>query len=306
MDTLKYYQTRALRAPKTGDVGVEIEVEAEALLPEVNSKGWKTKEEGSLRGVGREYVTTKPMSIGVLRERLDYIEDRIRRESVGLQEGSPRTSVHVHVNITDQELPHIWNQVVAFWLFENVLVRYCGEEREGNLFCLRLKDSEGIIADVFRDLKSKVPFVSFVPDNTRYAAQNLAALEQFGSIEYRSMRGTVSAELIYEWASELVNLRNNSRMFSNPIELMDTYYRTEKPSDFMYRFFSREFVARLKVNYRDIDDLIEENLGAVIPVAYHHDWDRWYTRIKKANTPVVPVLVNDFDAIPIEWVNRNA
>ena len=42
----------------------------------------------------------------------------------------------------------------------------------------------------------------------RYAAINLAAMNKYGSIEFRSMRGTFDFEVIKIWCTALVSLRN--------------------------------------------------------------------------------------------------
>lgn len=58
---MKVHNLLGLAAPKLGSVGLELEVEAQNPLPVVNEKSWKTKDDGSLRGFGAEYVSKGPI-----------------------------------------------------------------------------------------------------------------------------------------------------------------------------------------------------------------------------------------------------
>src|SRR3546814_4523614 len=61
---------------------------------------------------------------------------------------------------------------------------------------------------------------------------NVKALGDYGSLEFRAMRGTRDMDLIYSWAETLLNLREFAKQFDNPAEIADTF-RMRGPSNFM-------------------------------------------------------------------------
>src|SRR3546814_8513519 len=73
---------------------------------------------------------------------------------------------------------------------------------------------------------------------------NVKALGDYGSLEFRAMRGTRDMDLIYSWAETLLNLREFAKQFDNPAEIADTF-SMRGPSNFMgdalggnYKLFS--------------------------------------------------------------------
>src|SRR3546814_10984266 len=69
-------------------------------------------------------------------------------------------------------------------------------------------------------------------DNLRYASMNVKALGDYGSLEFRAMRGTRDMDLIYSWAENLLHLREFAKQFDNPAEIADTF-SMRGPSNFM-------------------------------------------------------------------------
>ena len=276
-------------ASKGGDVGIEIEVESKNPLPPIENDLWISKKEDSLRFNGMEYITNRPIKVNP--EKYGKIEQLISKlEKYEIIQDSLRTSVHVHVNVSKLDLLHIYNAMCAYWLFENVLTRFCGEDREGNLFCLRLKDAEALAHYVIDGLNSKNgnPFYNLT-DRVRYAGMNTNALNKFGSLEFRTMRGTLRPKLIDEWSTELYNLVTNAGQFNHPAHMFDVYLLLSK-HEFMAKFFSENFAAKLrKIN--GWEDMIDESAALVCTIAYEKDWPKWYESIKAywadGNKPVL-------------------
>ena len=125
-----------------GDLGIESEVEGFNLPQQVT--GFHTTHDGSLRGEALEYVFKKPESI----ERADKLVKMLcLKLNTKTSEAriTERCGIHVHVNVQNLDVKEMWNFVTLYYLYEEVLVRYCGKEREGSLFCLRAKDTYWII-----------------------------------------------------------------------------------------------------------------------------------------------------------------
>lgn len=272
----KVWELIGNRAPKDGHVGLELECEFRHRVPPDQRIGkWVAKAEGSLRGNGVEYVTNRPIKCNInKRGHIEALTTLINNPAYGIITDSPRTSLHVHVNVSDLTAVQVWTQVVAFWLVENLLLKYCGDSREGNLFCLRLMDAEALARYVMADLQKEHPFIGLRHDRIRYAAQNLNAICKFGSIEYRCMRGVTDAATIDLWSDELHGLSVNSQQFNDPAEFMDRFFYDNKER-FLRRLLSPAFCNLLIRNNPDWEDLIAENAPVLCEIAYSQNWEAW-------------------------------
>lgn len=288
---MELYKILGRNEPKKGDVGIEIEVEGHEPLPVApRNSCWLSKEEGSLRYHGREYITNEPQLLdNNLLKALTILSESLNKKDIVI-ENSPRTSVHIHVNVTDLHMTQMWTGVCAFWLVENMLLEYCGPERVSNLFCLRIQDAEGVLKYVQRDLNSDRPLFNHLnTDQVRYAALNLNAASKFGSLEVRCMRGTTDPILIYNW-SKLVHriIHEAHKKHNNPSDLMDYYFRTPR-LDFLNSVVGEDDAKTLiKCCGRKWEDLIEDNVGSVLSIAYHHNWEKYEKRLDELKKDAVP------------------
>lgn len=266
---------------KPGHVGLELEVEAKKPLPEVNGI-WLSKPEGSLRGHAMEYVTDGPIACDNEKfQKIKLLTDILHNPALRVDHDSPRTSLHVHVNVGQLTPVEMWTAATAYWLCENVLIKYCGQDmREANLFCLRLADAEGVIKMCSKDLADKRPFRYIKSDKIRYSAQNLNAVPKFGSIEYRGMRGTTDPVIIDTWSDELYKMVVSSKKYSDPADLLDKYANLDK-KDFLKSLFSDHFVRTL-TEIPKWRELMDENVGSLTELGYFHpDWKQYLQRIEK-------------------------
>jgi len=92
---------------------------------------------------------------------------------------------------------HLFRLVYLYYIFENLLVKWSGEEREGNRFCLRLADSAEIPIQIRNIFQGNLRPIE--ENQIRYSALNLASLRKYGSIEFRSLNGTTDRERITKW-----------------------------------------------------------------------------------------------------------
>jgi len=259
-----------------GELGLELEVEAKKALPRfINEMGWTSKAEGSLRGHNMEYITINPVYNNVeKRKMVEHLVNVLAPSEPII--ATPRTSLHVHVNVQKFSLQQVYTAICAYWLLENLLTKFCGEEyREGNHFCLRATDAEWIVRAHINDLKTNRPFFTEMMNrNLRYGGLNTAAVPRFGSIEFRSMRGTVDPNLIDMWSSELHRLVfRTKKSFANPAEFMDRYFAFTK-EELLGLLFSKDFAGEL-MKIDGWSDLIKENDGLVCELAYAVDWDKY-------------------------------
>lgn len=209
------------RAVKKGHVGIEIEVEGHNL-PIGLPKYWKGIADGSLRGESMEYVLTSPIDRAKVREALDILSQAFIDHGTRVNE-SYRTSVHVHLNVQERSFREIFNQATLWMIFEGLLIQYCGKDRIGNLFCLTANDAENIIDCIRTDLVTG-NFVTLADEQAmKYSAMNFATIMKYGSLEFRTMRGTTDPELIETWVSMLLAMYDSAQKYKDPQEIVQQF-----------------------------------------------------------------------------------
>lgn len=256
----------------TGDVAMEIEVEYTKAVGLLDNSYWTTKNDGSLRYHGYEYVNKKPIGIKAIDTALKTVVPFIQEN--GPINDSPRTSFHVHRNIMHMTPLRVWGIATLYWLLEPLLFEYCGPDRKGNLFCLRLKDMCGLQNMINQDLKRSEPFIQFSDEHYRYGGLNLSAVPIFGSLEFRGMRGIYDHDTIRRWVTGIDNLCNYNK-FETPEELMDYFYKCDR-RDFVQAVLGEDLYSQLiKIDLSILDDQLID----VCDIAYSQDWKRWQKKL---------------------------
>ena len=215
MEVAKYFNIHARRLVD-GDLGIEIEVEGKYLPQRVD--GWNTDYDGSLVGESYEYVLEKPMSLVDTMGAIDNVSAAYARKGSQVQD-SVRCGVHVHVNAQRLSIPQLYNFMTLYSMFEEVLLAACGPHRDGNLFCLPLNKSPLLIHALRHAAETKA-FRHLHTDEYRYCAMNVKALGQYGSLEFRALRGGKDLERIKHWATLLLHLREVACKYDNPVEVV--------------------------------------------------------------------------------------
>jgi hypothetical protein len=275
---------------KTGDIGIEIEAEFGPRYPSSSlvPSAWGIKTDGSLALNGREFYLLKPIKIEDVPARTKKICELINGDDFDLIKNSPRTGVHVHVNVGDYSLLEYATAITSYWLIENLLMYYCGDGlRTGNNYCWRLTDVEGAVGNIVDAFDSPDPFYV---DGIRYLSQNITCTRNYCSVEYRGMRGTTDHEVISTWAKALHELHKGARSFPDPDKLFEWYEATDC-ADILETFFAHAELEGFVQQLRDIpnyETLMRESLDMVEQFAVGMNWNRWSQRIESSwNPPVV-------------------
>lgn len=199
-----------------GDYGIEIEIEGRNLST-VNNRWWKTERDGSLRGESGEYILKSPIP-------LKEVNPVLKNLAIALKDAqfdfSFRTSVHVHMNILQLTYPQLLNLLYTYLILEEPLMNFCGRERKGNRFCLRIQDAEGVLdtyAFLFKEGERGLRYIE--EERIRYSALNLAALTRYGSLEFRGMKGTMDIVKLTQWVHILNTLRDYAITKESPIDV---------------------------------------------------------------------------------------
>lgn len=216
-------------------LGLELEIEGRRL-PTGSIDGWEVKPDGSLRN-GLEYVTRGSVSPEGVKTALTVLSKHLSVSSV---RNSIRCSTHVHVNVQDLSLKQIATVMTAYYIVEPLLVEFCGVERKGNLFALRLLDSAAPL-NRFMQAAKRGSLQPLGNDDIRYAALNLTSLPRFGTLEYRTMRGIdKDPSEVLPWVDLLVHLhRHCENRFNDPAEVL-ALFSALGPRQFAERVLGRD------------------------------------------------------------------
>lgn len=249
-----------------GDVGIEIEVEG-VRLPHTE-KYWRMEKDGSLRGPeNMEYVLAQPMSLKDAKKALKYLSVRYNENETEVHD-TVRAGVHVHVNVQTLTAVELYNFITLYLILEELLVKFCGDFRQGNLFCLRSSDA-GFLIDELKAAARQKNFKRLYSDNLRYSSINVKALGTYGSLEFRAMRGTRDLDLIYSWAEILVGLREVAKQYESPCHIIQGFSEGEA-ENFLYRCLGEGY--KTFTEYEGYSQMVMSGMRRAQDVAYAVDW----------------------------------
>lgn len=251
-----------------GEVGIEVEVEGHNLPHEIKSY-WEAKKDGSLRGADNcEYVLRQPCQRKSVKKFLKYLSDQLKKADAKI-DNSPRTSVHVHLNMNKKSLTDCYTLAVMYYLFEDAMHRIAGESRVGNLFCLGASDAEFIIDVLVKSARQRK--FNLNPDQLRYTSVNLCAIQHFNSVEFRALRGTTDPHVIGEWVELLLSLKDAASKYHDPAELMGDFSRLG-PENLTEVVFGKRAI--LITSQRGYEQRMWDAARLVQEVAYATDWHK--------------------------------
>lgn len=218
-----------------GEVGLEIEMEGSGLQVDV-SNNWSLHQDGSLRpqddpDKAIEYVLNKPVprkQVGEVLSELDYAWAKNGSKI----KPSNRCGVHVHINCQTLSIMQVFNFASLYYLLEEPLVKWCGDDREGNLFCLRLKDADYQLELIKESFLNDTLSHTLINNHYRYASMNLSSLRKFGSVEFRALRTPNSVDIIKTWVDILLAIKDASLQFDHPKDLVSSLSQ-HGPAEFL-------------------------------------------------------------------------
>lgn len=289
-----------------GEIGLEIEAEGMNLFTTPIS-WWVTHPDGSLRAVKDhppiEYVLRKPVSREDVPKALSYLTKKLKESGSSIVE-SHRTSVHVHVNCQDLTIKQIYQYWCMYTIFEEMLVDFSGPDRPGNLFCLSTKQAEYAVNCLEQAIQTE-NFNEVFSDNLRYTSCNTASLGKFGSLEFRSMRGTVDQGLIQVWVDLLVLLRDKALDYPCPRSIVEDYTRLGPDAFLMKTFSTRPDIRAIFLSRPLVErnKSMWEGLRLMKDVAYAITWDKRIPEDKKKEPQKLNLYEGYYDFQPVEMLD---
>lgn len=255
-----------IRGKYTNHIGIEIETEGKNL-PHIDTPVWKSERDPSLRGESFEYVLRKPVRFDEVNRVLNEMQKHWHDAGSEIKD-SPNAGVHVHINVSDLTVAQMYNFVSLYLVVENILIAQCGVDRIGNLFCLRASDAEYLL-DVIGNSITDADMNKFHTDDLRYAAINLKAMGDYGSIEFRAWRSDGDLKAIEWWCNLLIHLKELARQIDNPAQIvMDV--SAMSPRGFFNNILG-EFTQDIQWN-PEYDHQIVEGVRRVQQYAFLGDW----------------------------------
>jgi len=187
-------------------IGIEVEVEKVAHHLGVNmaNEMWMTREDGSLRQGGIEFVSI-PIADQQIPWAIHYLFDQYLPKDADF---SARTSIHVHVNVRNWSCKEILNLILLYIVFERLLYRFAGPQRYQNIFCVPIRETK--LPIVLSNYLANGNFQGLLESWTKYSGLNLVPIRKFGTVEYRHMRGHRNTEYLLNWINVIQQLHKTA------------------------------------------------------------------------------------------------
>lgn len=231
-------------------IGIEVEVENLPDHRHAIQHSWRVERDGSLRNSGLEFIS-KPLKPEQVETAIEHLFNENLPKYAHF---SPRTSVHVHMNCRDLTLMQIYNVVLLYQCFEDLFYDFAGSERKKSIFCVPLGNTN--YYTVLRKSFVRGDMVGW----SKYTGLNLAPLREYGTIEFRHLRGTSDKATIYQWLHLLYNLYNFATAHTTDEleELILAYSNNRNFHEFGELVFNKHFAAlsaNSNYNKKMVEDL---------------------------------------------------
>lgn len=200
------------------DTLLGIEVEAERIhredgLMELSEDIylWKNVADNSLRNNGREFVSI-PMKGETIEFAIHTLKEHLTKDKTCIaHEYTDRTSIHVHMNALDLTPEQYINTILTYVLVEPILYEYVGGERNKNIFCVPITESNmtstlGWIVQAYEEGDTSA-FVMNLGGWQKYTGLNLLPTRHYGTIEFRHLVGTDDYNMIYGWLNLILSIK---------------------------------------------------------------------------------------------------
>lgn len=227
-------------------MGIEVEVEWRQSLPRDERPFisphlfpyWQEKGDGSLQN-GREYVLQSPMKGDMLSLAINafFSEAKLLRAAT--------SSTHIHIDMMEEGtgvniIPVLTTLV---YMLESAIFEIAGTGREWTGYTNRLATAPELLLNqlMHADIESNDTILRNVCSSSsigRYYGFNVAALDRYGSIEFRYFPTATSAEELAGWV-KLVQCFKQAAMAMPSVELLlsEGVETEDKYVDFIMQYF---------------------------------------------------------------------
>lgn len=210
-----------------GDAGIDSLARA-AYFP---ASCWKIKLDGSLRNGGLEFISPAMIpkqTAANLALLYTWLKRYNKDPKVFLPDGngkqiqpdfSWRTSIHVHLECIQMDVHDFKKLLLLYFLFEESLFQFVDpERREHNIFCTPItrtffypfyefinNSTTEKLANSYRDMVNHIK---------KYSAVNFEHMYDFGTLEFRHLKGTDDLKFLSTWIKLLLKLYQSAKTLS--------------------------------------------------------------------------------------------
>lgn len=179
-------------------IGIEVEVEnTNNLLHDTAlNNAWGVTDDGSLRNNGMEFIS-KPIHAHYAPTALQYLMEQVLTRNCSF---SPRTSVHIHLNMQEATASQVSDFLGMYCIFEKLLYQYVGRGRYKNIYCVPIIETDLVPGYAHKSLRVEWK---------KYTGLNLVPLASYGTVEFRHMHGTFGLEKLCGWIQLIVSLKEH-------------------------------------------------------------------------------------------------
>jgi hypothetical protein len=276
--------------------GIEIEVENITYWkPPEERFYWNLTEDNSLRNHGVEFVSI-PLKCQHIPGALTQLASYLQPDAVY----SPRTSTHVHMNVRDLTIEEITSLVILYTICENILFQWVGHNRDTNVFCNKLNDTNYIEELILNLINHPSDTVN---SWNKYTALNINPIASKGSIEFRHLEGSGNWKRILTWINLLSYLKTAAK--EKPFNILATEIEDLNSSSMYFQFLESIFKQDIptligNMPHHLLQDLMEEPISAIKIAIYKHmkDTERRNQPITLNRTETI-----DFTRYVLEFTN---
>lgn len=279
--------------PVEGEFGIELEIEG-TNLPD-NARGWVVKPETSLRGEAYEYVIAGAVPFEGIKPRMNFLHEMFKARKSEVKP-SERCSTHIHLNMQRKSFRTYFGFVILFTMLEPLILKLCGEARNGNLFCMSSFECGGLAQVLGRQahaLSQAKHIETYWAGRGKYASLNIDPISSLGTVEARCFPLSVDVEDIQKWTMWMKTILEIAESWEDEsfASLVDYVYN--KPDEIFGRVFPNVhiFSASYPSNPRELAqagaEIGYELMRAVRPILV---WEKG----KKVRTELLPKKKKSF------------
>lgn len=263
----------------SGDIGIEVEVEGKKLPKDSDQvmfhKYWRYEKDHSLRGEeNAEYILRKPIPFYKVPKAFEELWAAFHSKGSSIDD-SNRTSIHVHLNCTEMGLSEVASFGALYFTLEELLTEWCGDHRVGNLFCLRAVDAPAVVSRFCHYLKKSGNYR--FSEGMHYSGFNYSALQKFGSIEIRTLRGVQEKSTAIKWVDILQRVFSKSKEFSSPAEIA-AMFSSHGPTGFLAEVMGDQLgilMEGLTKSQYEIEETLLKGIRISQDICYCMDWEEY-------------------------------
>lgn len=192
-------------------LGVELELEDSNVTSTAMPAGWDFHEDGSLRN-GAELVLRNPLNGNALLTAIAHFYNKRYTYTAG-----PRTSTHIHVNMSEDNVGLARRMFVLTYMVEDALFAAVEEKRKYAGYCMALSEMNPQRIRDFLTTDDRRTFRdTLMGRNTeKYYGFNINSIHKHGTVEFRYFTGGPRKPDLLDWiafVNELKTAAINTQM----------------------------------------------------------------------------------------------